>query len=365
MVGVSIRLNYTFVWTIGARAYSSTGPTRPFTALSHQQQASFYFINWYAAPCTRTGQNACPIFLNIIRIRKFLINLRHQNLRKTSWYAKVHRSTFWCLRRFPNLDCWQPGKPRAWMVHSRLYLNGISSFSPSMPLWPVSWCQQPIVDLNPDSIICDFETALIPVIRGYFPNTRVRGCYFQFCQEVHRKVSELGLRKKPVVRYRSDEETKRKIKMLLTTAFLPVPQVVTGVRLLETGTTGNLLDLFHYFQQGWMTDDILPLWNVHNVRIRTNNHLERWHNELNKKAGKSHVRFYELLHLLIVEQGVVETLINQLLSRDPATGCLRRLNQTYAAMQRQVMIHTGECTSGRRSLEQYLEALMYLTPELI
>ncbi|KRX32497.1 hypothetical protein T06_2394, partial [Trichinella sp. T6] len=28
------------------------------------------------------------------------------------------------------------------------------------------------VDLNPDTIICDFETALIPAIRGYFPNTR-------------------------------------------------------------------------------------------------------------------------------------------------------------------------------------------------
>ncbi|KRY10849.1 hypothetical protein T12_11494 [Trichinella patagoniensis] len=42
------------------------------------------------------------------------------------------------------------------------------------------------VDLNPDTIICDFETALIPAIRGYFPNTRVQGCYFHFCQAVHR-----------------------------------------------------------------------------------------------------------------------------------------------------------------------------------
>ncbi|XP_003382093.1 conserved hypothetical protein [Trichinella spiralis] len=45
------------------------------------------------------------------------------------------------------------------------------------------------VVLNPDTIICDFETALIPAIRGYFPNTRVQGCYFYFCQAVHRKVA--------------------------------------------------------------------------------------------------------------------------------------------------------------------------------
>ncbi|XP_003382265.1 conserved hypothetical protein [Trichinella spiralis] len=32
------------------------------------------------------------------------------------------------------------------------------------------------VYLNPGTIICDFETALIPAIRGYFPNTRVQGC---------------------------------------------------------------------------------------------------------------------------------------------------------------------------------------------
>ncbi|KRX11788.1 hypothetical protein T07_14170 [Trichinella nelsoni] len=72
-----------------------------------------------------------------------------------------------------------------------------------MPLWRVSWCQQSTVyvqvkilehtaavlrvNLNPQTIICDFETALIPAIQGYFPNTRVQGCCFHFCQAVHRK----------------------------------------------------------------------------------------------------------------------------------------------------------------------------------
>ncbi|KRZ12219.1 hypothetical protein T11_5829 [Trichinella zimbabwensis] len=49
------------------------------------------------------------------------------------------------------------------------------------------------VNLNPKTIICDFETALIPAIQGYFPNTRVQGCYFHFCQAIHHKVGELGL----------------------------------------------------------------------------------------------------------------------------------------------------------------------------
>ncbi|KRY40764.1 hypothetical protein T01_11502 [Trichinella spiralis] len=37
----------------------------------------------------------------------------------------------------------------------------------------------------------------------------------------------------------------------------------------------------------------------------------------------------------------------------------------YAEKQRRVMMHTGECISGRRTMEQFLEALMYLMPEPI
>ncbi|KRX63685.1 hypothetical protein T09_8898 [Trichinella sp. T9] len=84
--------------------------------------------------------------------------------------------------------------------------------------------------------------------------------------------------------------------------------------LLEAGTTGTLAALFQYFRQEWMTDERLPLWNVHNVNIRTNNHLEGWHNRLNRKAGKGHNGLYELLQLLIAEQGVMDTLIQQVLS---------------------------------------------------
>ncbi|KRX52339.1 hypothetical protein T09_8734 [Trichinella sp. T9] len=153
--------------------------------------------------------------------------------------SRVTPGIYWYLRRVPTLDCWQPVEPGAWMVHSRLYLNSVNSYLPSMPLWRASWCQQSIVyvriktlertdkaavlevDINPDTIICDFETALIPAIRGYFPNTRVQGCYFHFCQAVHRKVGELGLK----TRYRQHGETRGKIKMLLATVFLPVPHV--------------------------------------------------------------------------------------------------------------------------------------------
>ncbi|KRX44614.1 hypothetical protein T05_2143 [Trichinella murrelli] len=57
--------------------------------------------------------------------------------------------------------------------------------------------------------------------------------------------------------------------------------------------------------------------------------LEGWHNQL-IKAG-----ILQAAPTTEEEQGAVETLINQLLSRDPAASCLRLVNRTYAAKQRQ------------------------------
>ncbi|KRY08836.1 hypothetical protein T12_16355 [Trichinella patagoniensis] len=104
-------------------------------------------------------------------------------------------------------------------------------------------------------------------------------------------------------RYRTEIETKRKIRMLLATAFLPVPQVDTG-----------------------------------------------WHNRFNKKVGGNKLGLYRLLHYLEEEQGVMEMLINQLLSRNSAAGSIRQISSRYAEKQQRFMIYTDEYTSGRRRI---------------
>ncbi|KRX32286.1 hypothetical protein T06_11443 [Trichinella sp. T6] len=65
------------------------------------------------------------------------------------------------------------------------------------------------------------------------------------------------------------------------------------------------------------------------------------------KAGKSHNGLYELLQLLISEQGVMDTLIQQVLSGNATVGDLRRVNKIYAQKQRQVARYTCEYTNGR------------------
>ncbi|KRY52828.1 hypothetical protein T03_16201 [Trichinella britovi] len=71
--------------------------------------------------------------------------------------------------------------------------------------------------------------------------------------------------------------------MLQSTAFLPVLQADTGVSLFEAGTAGSTSASFQCFRQ------------------ETNNHLEGWHNRLNKKARGNKLRFNKLFQLLMQE----------------------------------------------------------------
>ncbi|KRY26268.1 hypothetical protein T01_7682, partial [Trichinella spiralis] len=102
---------------------------------------------------------------------------------------------------------------------------------------------------------------------------------------------------------------KQKNKNALCYRFSPCTVVHTGVSLLERGTTLNLLALFQYFRQEWMTNYRMSLWNARDVNIRTNNYLEGWHNRLNNKAVGNKLGFNKLLLLLLQEQDVMETLM--------------------------------------------------------
>ncbi|KRX21519.1 hypothetical protein T07_6749 [Trichinella nelsoni] len=109
--------------------------------------------------------------------------------------------------------------------------------------------------------------------------------------------------------------------------FKVVPQWYQQLFTIHAFVAGKLVPAVYW--QEWMTDERLPLWNVHNLLI------------------------------------AMDTLIQQVLSRNATVCDLGRVNKVYAEKQQRVAQHTGEYTSGSCTLEQYLEALMYITPELI
>ncbi|KRX16271.1 hypothetical protein T07_9192 [Trichinella nelsoni] len=88
--------------------------------------------------------------------------------------------------------------------------------------------------------------------------------------------------------------------------------LLPGFVIINVGTSGQLEALFQYFQQERLPATKIPLWNVHGVSVRTNNHLEGWHSRMNKRARKHHLGFYQFLQLILDEQGKTETVVRQI-----------------------------------------------------
>ncbi|KRZ88611.1 hypothetical protein T08_11181 [Trichinella sp. T8] len=145
--------------------------------------------------------------------------------------------------------------------------------------------------------------------------------------------------------------------MLLATAFLPPHDVPVAVELHGRDA------LFNYFRVEWMPPDRLPTCNVYDVNIHTNNDLEGWHFKMNRLAGKRHLGFYELLQLLIDEQGSTETLIQQVTSGRVTASDLQIKNKKYEELQQRITALTAEYDGGTRTLEQFLKAVAYQVPE--
>ncbi|KRY30779.1 hypothetical protein T01_6511 [Trichinella spiralis] len=164
---------------------------------------------------------------------------------------------------------------------------------------------------------------------------------------VLRKVTDLGMQ----ISYIHEAETKKKVKMLLAAAFLPLHDIPAAVELLGRDAIGSVAVLFNYFRVEWMPPDRLPLWNVYNVNICTNNDLEGWHFKMNRFAGKRHIGFYELLQLLIDEQGRV------------TANDLHIKNKKYEQLQQRITALTAEYDGDTRTMQQFLSAVAYLVPE--
>ncbi|KRZ00501.1 hypothetical protein T11_10053, partial [Trichinella zimbabwensis] len=125
-------------------------------------------------------------------------------------------------------------------------------------------------------------------------------------------------------------------------AFLPLPEVPTAVDLFGRNVTGSVAALYGYFRREWMAPNRMQLWNVYNVQIRTNNHLEGWHFKVNQQARKHYLSFYELLQLLIDEQCSTETLIQQVTSKRVTADDLQIKNEKYEQQQQRITALTVE-----------------------
>ena len=92
-------------------------------------------------------------------------------------------------------------------------------------------------------------------------------------------------------------------------------------------------------------------WCVYNAEgPRTNNHVEGWHNKINRLAGKSHPKFYELVGLFKTEQAATEVTLRQL-KQVEAGGVLAPTRKAYRTKEKRLKTIQQKFTNDKYSLE--------------
>lgn len=161
-------------------------------------------------------------------------------------------------------------------------------------------------DLNPMTIMTDFEQAAINAWSTVFPNSAQRGCFFHFSQCIWRHLQAIPDLQE---RYTPDGEFALSIRQLAALAFVPINDISAAFddlmdsNFYETNRD-SLSQLVNYFEDTWIgrpsrrgRERSAPifshhLWNCYDASLhnipRTNNSVEGWHRGFSQLLGAHH-----------------------------------------------------------------------------
>lgn len=179
-------------------------------------------------------------------------------------------------------------------------------------------------NVNPASVMLDFEKASMNAINMLFPEAQLSGCLFHLCQSVYRKIVELGFKNK----YNNEEIFSLKCRCLSALSFLPVSDVIDGFeQLIDDDDLPQ--ELVAYFEvnyigclrgRGQNIRRLIPnfpieIWNSYerfnNNMPRTNNSIEAYHNALQSSLSCSHPNIWMLISALKKEESLSKTKVMQ------------------------------------------------------
>jgi hypothetical protein len=176
-------------------------------------------------------------------------------------------------------------------------------------------------NLNPSSIMTDFEKASINAFKITFPNASNRGCFFHFCQCIYKKLQQCnGLKKK----YAQDSEFAMQIRKLAALAYVPETDVITSFEnLIESQYYAEneelIQPLLDYFEDTWIgrfnrrhvrrpPAYALNIWNCYEATLndlpRTNNSVEGWHNNFSCLLAADHPSIWKFIEGLKTQQSM-------------------------------------------------------------
>jgi hypothetical protein len=185
-------------------------------------------------------------------------------------------------------------------------------------------------ELNPLSIMLDYEQAAINAVKKVFPQTTINGCFFHFCQSVRRHIQDTGLS----VKYRENPKFALNIKMLNALAYVPPESVIIVFEdLIESDFYKEneliLTPLLDYFEDAWIgrigrnrqrrsPKFPIKLWNcydlIKNDIRRTNNAIEGWHNSFKSILNAVHPSIWKFIDALKKEEKLNRLRVHQFIA---------------------------------------------------
>ncbi len=186
-------------------------------------------------------------------------------------------------------------------------------------------------NLNPRTIMTDFELASIKAFKRAFPNAEQRGCFFHLTQCVFRQIQQNS---DAYEKYKSDPDFALQLKLLPCLAFVQVNDVIEYFEELSDSSyyVENIQligPILNYFEDTWIgrftrrNQRQIPLfpialWNCYAATLedlpKTNNAVEGWHNSFNKLLGAAHPTIWKFIMGLKKEQSLNELKIEQYIS---------------------------------------------------
>lgn len=124
-----------------------------------------------------------------------------------------------------------------------------------------NFIEKQIFTLRPAEFMTDFEVGLRKALVNVYPNVRIRGCWFHFCNALRKKGHALGMH----ALTRKCPNAKMIMKMLMSLPLLPPQNFQDGYDQIKSLSYElELLDkfkqFFHYFEFYWIVQ-VLKKYN--------------------------------------------------------------------------------------------------------
>ncbi|XP_069118596.1 uncharacterized protein [Argopecten irradians] len=154
------------------------------------------------------------------------------------------------------------------------------------------------LQLNPNTVLLDLETAAQNAIRSVFPAATLKGCFFHFTQCIWRKAQQTGLQQL----YADNDDIRRLLRQAAALPLVPLNHIEDvwfhALNDLEDADVPHDTTAFtDYVITQWIVRD-QPLWNHFESKgPRITNHVEGWYNKLKKKVEHSHPYIYSIIRV--------------------------------------------------------------------